>query len=476
MRLISWSTAWQLLDSGDSSPFREAACRSFKQRWLQSIFQHGQFIHGYFSRYSSANNHLLGEAAGLYITAATWPCWPQAGAWKRSAVAILERETLLQNGTDGVNLEQAVAYQRFDLELLFLCWLAARANGEDFSAAFRDRLETMLEYVASIMDVRGNVPMIGDCDDAMVCRLDHRREFCGYRSLLATGALLFGRGDFKAKAGALDDGTRWLVSGADSAYEVLNVQDVRLPVRQAFPVGGYYVLGCDFETDKELRLIADAGPLGYQTIAAHGHADALAFTLFVGGREIFIDPGTYAYHTEERWRQYFRGTAAHNTVRVDGKDQSTSGGKFMWVRKARAGCTCWSSSPKKDVFEGWHDGYLRLADPVLHRRRIILHKRSRRIVIEDTLQARGRHTIELFFHCSERCRVERAPDGYHVTHDDTRVTVRPPAVDEQRIYCGSTEPILGWVSRRFDERQPSATLAWRCTISGDRVLRTEIVC
>jgi hypothetical protein len=112
----------------------------------------------------------------------------------------------------------------------------------------------------------------------------------------------------------------------------------------------------------------------------------------------------------------------------------------------------------------------------LHRRRIVLHKRSRRILIEDTLQARDSHMIELFFHCSERCRVERVSDGYHIFHDDSRVTLKPPLVDEQRIYCGSIEPILGWVSRRFDERQPSATLAWRCAIRGEHVLRTEIAC
>ena len=79
-------------------------------------------------------------------------------------------------------------------------------------------------------------------------------------------------------------------------------------MRQAFlPEGGYYILGRDFETESEIRLIVDAGPLGYRAIAAHGHADALAFTLSVGGMEFLIDPGTYAYHTQGPWRQYFRG-------------------------------------------------------------------------------------------------------------------------------------------------------------------------
>ena len=189
--------------------------------------------------------------------------------------------------------------------------------------------------------------------------------------MLATAAILFQSGDFKRKAGALDDKTRWLLGAeADTLFQAQSAATTRLPIRQAFPEGGYYILGCDFETENEIRLIADAGPVGYLSIAAHGHADALAFTLSVGGMEFLIDPGTYAYHTQSRWRWYFRGTIAHNTVCVDGKDQSQSGGNFMWMKKARAGCSLWSSTAESDVFAGWHDGYTRLADPVTHRRRI----------------------------------------------------------------------------------------------------------
>src|SRR5206468_10779111 len=156
------------------------------------------------------------------------------------------------------------------------------------------------------------------------------------------------------KARVLDDKTRWLFgAGADTEFQRLAATDVRLPIRQAFPDGGYYILGCDFETENEIRMVADAGPLGYRTIAAHGHADALAFTLSLGGLEFLIDPGTYAYHGGGEWRAYFRGTAAHNTLRIDGVDQSLPGGEFMWVKQARERCDTWESSDAADVFEGW---------------------------------------------------------------------------------------------------------------------------
>jgi hypothetical protein len=479
IRLINWSIAWQLLGGAASPLFRNDDGARFRRRWLDAVYQHARFIRGHFSFYSSANNHLIGEAAGLFVAGLTWPHWPQVRKWCAEAAGILEREALLQNAPDGVNREQAVSYQQFGLDLLLFPLLAGRANGKSFSAAFESRIEAMIEYLASIMDAGGNVPMIGDSDDGCAAGLAAPGNSCCYRSLLATGALLFGRSDFRAKAGVLDDKTRWLFGeDADTAFRGQGTTGARLPVRQAFPEGGYYILGCDFETETEIRLVADAGPLGYRTIAAHGHADALAFTLSVGGTEFLIDPGTYAYHTESLWRDYFRGTAAHNTLRVDGVSQSRPGGNFMWLEKANAGCSLWMSSAERDVFEGWHDGYARLRDPVVHRRRIIVDKPARRIVVADRLQMSGAHEVELFFHCSDRCQVEPAADGYVLRQGAKSLLLRLPRIPSaaSRVHFGSVAPISGWVSRRFDEKQPAPTIAWKARLEGEAVLRSEIIC
>ena len=472
LRLINWSATWQLLGGPDKLP------EDFKTRWLRSIYQHAQFIRGWFSLHSSANNHLIGEAAALFIAALTWPYWPVARGWLATAKGILEREALAQNAPDGVNREQAVAYQQFVLDLLLLCLLAGKANQQWFSADYESRLESMLDYLASIMDAGGNVPMFGDSDDGLAMRLSPVEDFCPYKSLLATGALLFRRGDFKLKAGSLDDKTRWLFGAeADAQFASLDAETTRLPPRQTFPEGGYFVLGCGFETPQEIRLVADAGPLGYRSIAAHGHADALSFSLSAGGLEFLIDPGTYAYHTQERWRNYFRGTAAHNTVRIDGLEQSVPGGNFMWLAKARAGCSLWLSSPEKDSFEGWHDGYMRLEDPVKHRRLIELDKRARRVLIEDTLDMGEEHEVELLFHCSERCSVDAVPQGYLISQEGISMRLTLPELDNAKsaVYRGSTAPLLGWVSRAFDSRQPAPTIVWRARLANRAVLRTEIL-
>jgi len=471
LRLISWSVAWQLI--GKQGFERHTDLRD---RWLASIYQHAEFTRGWLSLHSSANNHLIGEAAGLFIAGLTWPFWRKSAHWAATGKAILEREALLQNAADGVNREQAVAYQQFVFDFLLLALLAGRANGQAFSEEYSARLEAMVDFIASIMDAGGNVPMFGDADDGYVVRLTPAEDFSPFHSMLATGAVLFKRGDFKLKAGSLDDKTKWLLGDVEKDFKALDAERTRLPPRQAFPEGGYYVLGCDFGTASEIRLVADAGPLGYRSIAAHGHADALSFTLSVGGREFFVDPGTYAYHTQAAWREYFRGTAAHNTVRIDRESQSVSGGNFMWIRKANAACSLWLSSAQKDTFEGWHDGYCRFEDPVKHRRLIELDKAARRVRIEDTLEMGEDHEVELFFHCSEHCSVEETPEGIVVSQEGRSVRLVLPQHDGSvvEIFRGSLAPLSGWVSRAFDVRHPASTIVWRARIAGNIVLESAI--
>jgi hypothetical protein len=469
IRLVNWSIAWQLVGG------QAALDAGVRGRWLKSVYEHARFVRGWFSKHSSANNHLLGEATGLFVAALTWPCWPEAADWLAAAKKILEREALRQTAADGVNREQALWYQGFVLDMLVVALLAGRANGERFSAAFESRVEAMVDFIACIMDAGGNVPMFGDADDGALVRLSPDAKASPFRSALGVGALLFQRGDFKLKAGAIDDKARWLLGeDADRAFAELEPERTRLPLRQAFAEGGYYILGCAFDTPREVRAVVDAGPLGYTSIAAHGHADALSFTLSVHGREFLIDPGTYAYHTQAAWRQYFRGTSAHNTVRVDGLDQSEQGGNFLWLRKARAGCSLWLSTAETDRFEGWHEGYLRLADPVTHRRALSFDKRLRRLVVEDSLQMQGSHDVELFFHCAEACNVAAVPGGFVLSRDGVEVKIVLPPCGDSSLHKGELSPILGWVSRAFDRREATHTLAWRARLSGPALLRTEI--
>ncbi|HWZ62591.1 MAG TPA: heparinase II/III family protein [Steroidobacteraceae bacterium] len=479
IRLINWSIAWQLLGGAGAVLFAGSEGARLRQRWLDSVYQHARFVQGYFSRHSSANNHLIGEAAGLYIAGVTWPCWPRLRRWRSSARQILLHEALLQNSPDGVNLEQAVCYQQFVLDFLLLALLAGDSVGERFPETYRQRLAALLGFLAAIMDVGGNVPMIGDADDGAVTRLAPGRGFCPYRSLLASGAVLFGDAALKRKAGGLDDKTRWLFGAhAQQVFEQLVVAVDPLPQPRAFADGGYYILGCNLERRDEIRVVADLGPLGYGSIAAHGHADALSFTLSIGGLEFLIDPGTYLYHGGGPWRAYFRGTAAHNTIRIDGRDQSEPGGDFMWLHKAAAHCHAAHFTQAVETLDGSHDGYLRLRDPVRHRRRLILEKAARRLVIEDCLEMAGEHEVEVLFHCAAECSVESIASGYVIRRGIWTLELQLPRypAGAARLYCGSIDPVCGWVSRSYDHRQPAPTIVWRARLAGPARLRTELMC
>lgn len=468
IRLVNWSFTWHLLGGDTSLLFASESGQRFKRRWLDSIYQHSYFIAGYLSRHSSANNHLFGELMGLFVAAVTWPCWQESRRWQQQAYAELEIEALKQNAPDGVNREQAVYYQHEVVDMMLICWLVGRANGLQFSQDYISRLEHMLEFIAAIMDVAGTVPMIGDADGALMVHWSKETDWHVYRSLLATGAVLFQRYDFKAKAKCFDDKSRWLLGDdAQHAFDSLLPSENPSTGRRKFRNGGYFILGSKLDTTDEVRIVADAGPLGYLSIAAHGHADALSFTLSVAGHALLIDPGTYAFHTQKKWRDYFRGTSAHNTVRVDGVDQSEPGGNFMWLRQANARCESWESNQERDCLIGSHDGYTRLPDPVVHCRKIEFLKNEGIIRVEDTFECAQEHMIELNWHFAEICEVRIESRQVHAVVASVSVQMTMPDSDcKPELVRGRDEPPSGWVSRRFDEKAPSSTITWREKISG----------
>jgi hypothetical protein len=486
VRLVNWSFAWHLLGSENSILFAGEDGRAFRDRWLLGIYRHCHFIAGHWSRHSSANNHLLGEATGLFIASLSWPLWPESPRWRRQARAELAREALLQTFEDGVNKEQAVWYHHAVADMLILAGLFACANGCDFDASYWRAIESMLDFLASIMDVSGGVPAIGDADQGVWVRLappdtSGTRPWPGvYRSLLATGAVLFARPEFRLKAGALDEKTRWLLGDAAAGrFEVIDTSSARLPVRRSFPRGGYYILGDSFETAEEVRIVADAGPLGYLSIAAHGHADALAFTLTVGGKPFLIDPGTYAYHTEREWRHYFRGTSAHNTVVIDGEDQSVFAGSFLWLHHADATVEEFVCSPGRQVLVAHHDGYRRLPDPVLHRRTWHYDTSAATLAVADLLHCSGTHRVEIFWHFAPECQV--VSEGRRITaeRDGVSVTLEAPASLKVTLVSGRHpgphgERPLGWCSSGFDVKAPATTAVFSGRIRADTRLESVV--
>jgi hypothetical protein len=238
----------------------------------------------------------------------------------------------------------------------------------------------------------GSPPRFGDDDGGRV--FDPRRNR-GEHLLdpLATGAILFHRGDFKRAAGPLREETIWLLG--PQGVKVWDEMEAtpRESSSASLPAAGFYMLSSDQPAS---QLVVDCGPLGTQS-GGHGHADALSIVLRSHGSDLLIDPGTYEYAGEGGERDIFRGTAMHNTVRVDGVDQAEPATAFSWRRLTQANVEKWIQGTGFDLFVGSHDGYQRLAQPVTHRRWIFSLRRNMYLV-HDAIEGTGRHKLEIFWH------------------------------------------------------------------------------
>ncbi len=283
---------------------------------------------------SSANNHLLSEYMAMAVMGSLWPSLRGADALARAGAAGLEREVLAQFHADGVNAEQAFGYLPFVWEMTLLGLRAADAAGIEPSAAVRERLAASLEVARVLRGPDGRAPQVGDEDDGRILLAGHDAP----RLDLVGNAL-----------------AAWLGVDALSAEPSLYARVLGLrPTtprgaadgRHDFADGGWTVWR---DRVRDLRVVFDHGPLGLGAIAAHGHADALAVTVWRGADGLVVDPGTLAYHEDEAARTESRGTPAHATVSFGGRSQSEMLGAFLWGRRAettRAGeawrCRWWS--------------------------------------------------------------------------------------------------------------------------------------
>src|SRR5205823_11716323 len=116
------------------------------------------------------------------------------------------------------------------------------------------------------------------------------------------------------------------------------------------------------------HLVIKAGPFG-EGSGGHSHSDVLSLVARVGDREILIDPGTFTYIADPEERNRFRGAAAHNTVRIDGRDQAVPAGPFRWNGKPSVDVREWTTGAQQDYLDATcrYSGFT-------HRRRVLFVK------------------------------------------------------------------------------------------------------
>ena len=437
-----------------------------RARVSRVLAAHLYWMHRYPSRFSSANNHRVAEAMGEFVIATVMPNAPHARAIEISARAILEAEAALQILPDGVPAEQSPTYGAFTVEMLLVADLVARAFGRPLAPVVAERALAFADMVGVLATGGGRVPAIGDDDEGRVLTLSDAHE---HRYPVSVARAAAGHVGKPPRVVPSDDRPEL----RDACFPVASPVDASPDSLRRFEHGGYTVVR-ETRAGHRLHVTVDHGPLGYLSIAAHGHADANAVVLTLDDMPVLVDPGTYLYHSGGAWRDWFRGTGAHNTVRLGGADQSVIAGAFNWSHKANAALKEAKGGPDWAVATH-HDGY-RKRFGVEHHRRVAATPSG--IVIEDRLVgslAPGTAAEVVF---------QFAP-GLVVEREGSRVGVRgeglPPLAltfsepGTLDITAGGAEPGDGGGrgSPTFGTKVPAPRLVWHGTIPAEG-LRTSL--
>lgn len=384
-RSLSWIWVYFLLADSPALPM------AFRRSWLRSLAISGRHIETYLSTYFSPNTHLLGEAVALFFIGILCPEISAAERWQKRGWEIILQQAERQVREDGWHFEQSTYYHVYALDFLLHSAVLASLNHIPLPTEFDSTMRRMLEALATLARA-GAVPRLGDDDGGRL--FDPSRNRAAHLfDPLATGAVLYQRGDFKKIAGGPREETLWLL-GEAGIEEFENLPEV--PVTKdsfAFPASGLYVIS---GSASRSQFVIDAGPQGAGS-AGHGHADALSLTASVDGQEVLIDPGTFQYVGEGSDRDRFRGTQAHNTLVVAGRDQADPKGPFSWQQLPKIQAEGWISGKTFDLFVGSHDGYRRLPNPVFHRRFVFALK-SGFCLVRDLAVGQGEHKLDLVWH------------------------------------------------------------------------------
>jgi hypothetical protein len=446
-RSLSWMWVDQLLAG-------MAECANFRAEMAPALAFHGHYIERYLSTYFSPNTHLLGEAVALFFLGTLYPQMPRAARWKESGWEIVLREAGRQVRPDGVYFEQSLHYHVYALDFFLYARLLAARNGMGIPREYDAVLGRMLDVVAPLAQA-GPAENFGDDDGGRLWN-PRRNRTEQMTDPLALGAVMFSR-DFPA---ALTEEAIWLF-GNQAVEKLSSTQASPAAHSLAFPDGGLYVLA-DSQPYAQ-AMVVDAGPQGTGR-SGHGHADALSLRLTMDGRRWLVDSGSGVYISKDPAdRNTFRGTGAHNTMRVDGVDQAIADEPFSWTHIPSTQAENWIVGKSFTYFVGSHNGYARLADPVVHRRHV-LQIAGGVWLVRDFALGKTEHELEIRWHFAPDLEVRCVGSGrVEVSISRSRSTSGAVSgesglsliVPEETVWHTSTEVSRTLVSPAYGAFQPA---------------------
>ena len=418
-----------------------------RQALISGLHLHGCYLECNLSVYASPNTHLLGEAVALHALGLLIPAFNRSGIWRKLGREVVARQMNTQVHEDGSHFEQSSYYHLYALDLF-----AFHHVLEPASQAYRDKLRKMADYLDALTGCARALPLIGDDDGG---RLFHPYGPCERfgRASLATCAKLLG-GPWPYADEDLHEQAVWWV-GPEASDS--NTGGGRQVVRNArlFENAGLAAMHAH-----ELDVLVDVGPFGGGR-AGHSHSDTLSLLVRCGSEETLVDNGTYTYIADANAREWFRSSAAHNTVRIDQHDQAIPQGPFRWEGKPIVEVSRWKSDATSDELAAvCHYGSV---PHFTHRRQLLLLRGGgwgpgAVLVIRDVIDGNaGLHLVEQFWHPGERVEF-KSPRCVRIGAKATLLTIQ------------EVESVDAWRSRRFGTRVPAKSLAIR-----DRVLLPHVM-
>jgi uncharacterized heparinase superfamily protein len=434
---------------------------------LTSLWQHGRWITRDPSIGSSANNHRIGELAGLVAIGCLAPELRDAPRWLDFGLENLSREASLQIRADGTSVEQAFSYHVFVADLLLLAVALLDATGHSAPEALTSSIMRSGDALWAQLGKDEPAPTYGDTDDGRAFVLDGS-DLREPKGVAAAIAARFGHPAAKRAAEGLD-ATAWWLFGEKGVEHFEHTSPAPWPGTLTLPDGGLTLF-----RDGRRRVVFDHGPHGFGSLAAHAHADALRVDVSLGGDDLIVDPGVGSYFARPMLRDAFRGTGFHATVSVDGLDSSVSGGPFLWSRHARTRLL--AIDLDRGFVAAEHDGYERLGDAVTHRRVVVALFNGSFLVV-DRLAATGMHRYSQRWPLHPALEVETCSADRVVARRLGSGVVLSVAGESISVSAkrGQTDPLLGWWSERLESAAPSWLVSVDVETSGSLELATLLV-
>lgn len=337
-----------------------------------SILNCINYVSRHYSRFSSANNHLLVEMTAIGLAGYAFDI-PE---WRKLAIETLTEQLPRQTFPDGVNREVSLHYHSFALEAYLLMAHVMLASGETLPSSWIPMLDRMSRFLTASMVSDTCAIEFGDNDEGKILDLEGGDNFCHYSYVLQLASLILGKKYHSFST--VSENVSWLFP-KEAVKKIKSAERVDMTQSVTFPDGGYSILR---SRDNRTVVAIDHAPLGFGAIAAHGHDDALSFQLYHDGIPVFGDPGTGVYHCNLPLRNRLRNSLHHNTVTINGVGGAEMLGAFLWGHRPDTSLYISDLTRDLDTVIADTTGL----SGVHHRRKFTFDKVTPTLIIEDEFE------------------------------------------------------------------------------------------